>query len=358
MADGSVILEIDLQDDKFKAKLQALGAEAQSLTGGALASLDRWLEENRLQTLAWSQAAENAATAVRALASSAVSVISGADLQQAAAKAASGIPAGIRRQTGTVRAASAGLIMGVTSLWSAAAGQFQMAGQSAGGRINSGLLGARAGISATARGLASDVAVSFTGASDAYSAAGLSAARSLAGGLAAGQSGIVQTAMAGARSGYGAVGSLNWYSLGYNISAGIASGVRGGSYLITSAARAAAKSALGSAKSALGIHSPSRVFRDEVGRQIPSGIALGIERATPEAQAAIRVSADELLSSARAAVRPTMDSAAQSYVTQNTVYQKGGPESLRVTVPLTVDGREFARATAKYTGRQMAYLEV
>lgn len=35
MADGSVILEIDLQDDKFKAKLQSLGTAAQSLTGGA-----------------------------------------------------------------------------------------------------------------------------------------------------------------------------------------------------------------------------------------------------------------------------------------------------------------------------------
>ena len=33
------------------------------------------------------------------------------------------------------------------------------------------------------------------------------------------------------------------------------------------------------AKEALGIHSPSRVFRDEVGRYIPPGISEGIDKA-------------------------------------------------------------------------------
>lgn len=189
MADGSVILEIDLQDDKFKAKLQTLGAAAQSLTGGALWDLDRWLEANQIKTLAWSRAAENAAAAVRDLADSAVSAISGADLQRAAATAAAGIPVGIKRQTGAVKAASAGMIAGITALWSASAGRFQMAGQSAGLRINTGLLGTKAGLSATAGSLASGVASAFTESSGAYRTAGLSAAQSLAGGLAAGQIG-------------------------------------------------------------------------------------------------------------------------------------------------------------------------
>lgn len=358
MADGKVVIEIDLQDENFKTKLQSLGTAAQSLAGGALTDLDRWLEKNQLKTLAWSRAAENAAAAVRTLAASAVSSISGADLQQAAARAAAGIPAGIERQTGAVRAASISLIAGATAPWHAAAGQFQTVGLSAGGRINNGLLSARAGLSATARGLASGVAAAFTGASAVYGAAGLSAAQSLAGGIAAGQGQVLQASSAVIRAGYSGMSGLNWYGLGYNISAGVASGVRGGSYLITGAARAAAAAALAAAKSSLGIHSPSRVFRDEVGQMIPSGIALGIERSTPEAQAAVTLSADRLLSSAQAAVSPRVDDGARSYVTQNTIYQHSGREALLVTVPLTVDGREFARATAKYTGRQMAYLEV
>lgn len=40
-------------------------------------------------------------------------------------------------------------------------------------------------------------------------------------------------------------------------------------------------------KSKLGIHSPSRVFRDEIGKFIPRGIAVGIEADTDEAIKAI-----------------------------------------------------------------------
>lgn len=285
-------------------------------------------------------------------------VISRADLKGAATTAGAGISPGLRSQTGAVSAASQALITTIIALWHAAAGQFQTAGQQAGQQLNTGLLSGKSTLNSTANTLSTSVITVFTSASGAYHTAGLAAAQSLAGGLAAGQSGVVQAALAGAREGHAAVGNLGWYSLGYNISSGIASGVSGGSYLITSAARSAANAALSSAKSALGIHSPSRVFRDQVGRMIPSGIALGIETATPEAQAAVTLSADKLLSSARSAVRPRVDDAARSYVTQNTIFHNSGTGTICMTVPLTVDGREFARATAKYTGRQMAYLEV
>jgi hypothetical protein len=36
-------------------------------------------------------------------------------------------------------------------------------------------------------------------------------------------------------------------------------------------------SAFNAAKNALGIHSPSRLFRDEIGKQIDAGIALGVD---------------------------------------------------------------------------------
>ena len=39
-------------------------------------------------------------------------------------------------------------------------------------------------------------------------------------------------------------------------------------------------SLVGWAKSVLGIHSPSRIFRDEVGKWIPAGMAQGIDKAS------------------------------------------------------------------------------
>lgn len=64
--------------------------------------------------------------------------------------------------------------------------------------------------------------------------------------------------------------------VGKNIIEGVAQGIRNGIGRITSAARDAANRALSAAKGALGIHSPSKVFANEVGKWIPAGIAEGI----------------------------------------------------------------------------------
>lgn len=471
IADGKVIIEIDAEERGFLEKLQALGSAAESLTGGALQDLDRWLSDNQISTQAWSQMVCNATNTVvnsfslldtslgldlhsmaanlesnilaystwnanlktlmdaavqtgsqaavnfvlymqemgvgaadqiqqmvdnidytmqtfpplmeqavgagmtgvytqvengkqgvsyaaAGLMDGAVSVISGADLGGAAATASAGIGQGLAGQAGSIRAAGQSLIGGLTTLWNGAAGQFQAAGQLAGSRICAGLLSEKSHLTAVSDSLSTGAVSAFTQAGERFHAAGSGAAQKIAAGIAASQGQVVSAAASAASAAHGAVTGLGWYSLGYNIASGIASGVRGGSSLITSAARSAANSALASAKAALGIHSPSRVFRDEIGKMIPAGIALGIESATPRAGQAATVSAEALLTAAREAVRPTAAPAQQSYVTQNTVYRQGGTERLQLTVPLTVDGREFARATAKYTGRQMAYLEV
>lgn len=71
--------------------------------------------------------------------------------------------------------------------------------------------------------------------------------------------------------------SIDWLSLGGNIVKGIAQGILNGAGAIVDAAKGAAMSAFNAAKNALGIHSPSRLFRDEIGRQIDAGIALGVD---------------------------------------------------------------------------------
>ena len=70
--------------------------------------------------------------------------------------------------------------------------------------------------------------------------------------------------------------SVGWSSIGSSIISGIVSGIKNAAGGLASAAATAAKSALSAAKGALGIKSPSTVFRDQVGAMIPAGMALGI----------------------------------------------------------------------------------
>ena len=71
--------------------------------------------------------------------------------------------------------------------------------------------------------------------------------------------------------------SVNWGQVGLNIITGIASGLKNAAGKLVDAAVNAAKDALNWVKEKLGIHSPSRVFRDQVGRMIGEGMAVGIE---------------------------------------------------------------------------------
>lgn len=75
-----------------------------------------------------------------------------------------------------------------------------------------------------------------------------------------------------------AFNSIDWYDLGSNIIQGIVNGLRAGVDWITSAARDVAQKAKDAAKNLLGIESPSKVFRDEVGKMIDKGLAIGIDR--------------------------------------------------------------------------------
>ena len=74
--------------------------------------------------------------------------------------------------------------------------------------------------------------------------------------------------------------SFSWSSIGSNIISGIANGISSGASAIISAARSAAQAALNAAKRFLGIASPSKVMRDQVGKFIPEGMAVGIEANT------------------------------------------------------------------------------
>lgn len=73
----------------------------------------------------------------------------------------------------------------------------------------------------------------------------------------------------------------DWGEIGLDIIKGIASGITGAVGTLVDAAKEAAGNALDSVKDFLGIESPSKVFRDQVGKYMAQGMGVGFERYMP-----------------------------------------------------------------------------
>lgn len=105
-------------------------------------------------------------------------------------------------------------------------------------------------------------------------------------------------------------------SIGGDIVRGIARGITGAVGAVVSALGGVVSSAISAAKSRLGIASPSKVFRDEVGRWIPEGVAEGIE----EGAGAIQSAFDAAMDLSWAAPALGADASAGGTVGGGTVY--------------------------------------
>lgn len=105
-------------------------------------------------------------------------------------------------------------------------------------------------------------------------------------------------------------------SIGSQMVHGIARGITGAAGAVVSALGGVVSSAISAAKSRLGIASPSKVFRDEVGRWIPEGVAEGIE----EGAGAIQSAFDAAMDLSWAAPALGADASAGGTVGGGTVY--------------------------------------
>lgn len=65
-------------------------------------------------------------------------------------------------------------------------------------------------------------------------------------------------------------------SAGYNLITGLAKGIGNAVGAVISKAKEVASNVLGAVKGAFGIHSPSKVFRDQIGKQLMDGLGAGI----------------------------------------------------------------------------------
>ena len=339
--------------------LNALGSQADGLSlSGLMAQLTssanlarRW---GGSLTSAFSQAAAGARNAAAGLGT----------LQSAFTRtsaAAGTMAAGIRQSSAAVQGAVISMAAGAVNAASILPQRFRQVGGQSGSSLAAGLRQQMGAVTQSALAMTQGALAGANSAQAGFRQAGASAVSGYAQGLNSGSG----TATAAAANMVNlAKSSMNiggWYGLGYNISAGVAAGVRGGSGLISAAARSAAQSALSAAKRTLGVHSPSRVFRVEVGRQIPAGLAQGILEAAPQAQRAVGRTAQVLADTGKAALRPSgalpaMGKASTAAAVPHT-FGGEAQKPMVIETPVYLDGREIARATARYQGRRMAYLE-
>lgn len=89
---------------------------------------------------------------------------------------------------------------------------------------------------------------------------------------------------------------VNWLSVGKNIVKGIAKGIGDFAWILVDKMTGLASKAFDSVKSFFGIHSPSRLMRDKVGKMLPAGISVGLERAFPDTIKTFMNQAKELAS--------------------------------------------------------------
>lgn len=137
-------------------------------------------------------------------------------------------------------------------------------------------------------------------------------------------------------------------SAGNNIIQGLINGIKGAIGNAVAAVKGAASNIVNAAKSALGIHSPSRVFRDEVGKMIPAGLGVGVTMNEKLAVQPVQSMVSSLLPSS------LMSPVAGGMSSPVVLSDNNGP---RVSAPITVNASDPTMA-ARETVRMINFAYV
>lgn len=144
-------------------------------------------------------------------------------------------------------------------------------------------------------------------------------------------------------------GAGSWLvSAGNNIIQGLINGIKGAISNAVAAVKGVASSIVDAVKGALGIHSPSRVFRDEVGKMIPAGLGIGVEMNENLAVRPVQSMISDLLPSS---LSGSLSTPMASPVALN---ENNGP---RVSAPITVNASDPTMA-ARETVRMINFCYV
>lgn len=222
---------------------------------------------------------QSASDFIKSTAVGAMSALAG-EGQTAGSNFGGGISTGINSSQGSVAGASLGMTLAAAGQMISMTFKGMTAGQQFGGGISLGIGTKQGQVSSSSKGLQSTARQSVASlGSDGRSAGGqfgggLASGISSRGGAVGGaSSSLKHTANAHLQGGFGGA-----YSAGLSIGEGLSAGIYAMAGSVASAAASIAGAAVSAARSALRINSPSKVFRDQIGRAIPEGMAVGIEK--------------------------------------------------------------------------------
>lgn len=146
---------------------------------------------------------------------------------------------------------------------------------------------------------------------------------------------------------------IDWKSVGKSIIDGIVRGITNAGSSIMQSAKEAAQSALRAAKEALGIHSPSRIFENEVGKMIDMGLAAGIENNVDSVSKSMKALSKATVGSIDTDFRTVFDTTAFENVTRQpssvSVDDALDGVILQVINQVTVDGTPLKEKVSQYT---------
>ena len=161
----------------------------------------------------------------------------------------------------------------------------------------------------------------------------------------------------------GAFTAVDWRSIGTNIVQGIWNGITGLWDGLVNSVKQSVENLWNSAKRALGIASPSKKFK-YIGEMSVEGTMECFEDQEAEMTRVVHDVYSGLSDTAQDALRP-VDVSYNGYGRENieqqvsyTLQATGTTGGTTIIVPLSVDGREIARATAWSMGEQLAWREV
>lgn len=217
-----------------------------------------------------------AASAASGMMDGVVTEVESADTESAGAEVGSGAASGIESQQGSVEASAQVLVDSAISTFTNASGDFEAAGTDSGTQIKIGLLLQKESVTAAAQALADGVNTAWTNTAKAFQESGSAADENIASGIDANADAVSSAAGELAQGAVSAINGIDWTSVGYNMAAGIASGIRSGRSGVVNAAVDVVNAAVSAAKSAADINSPSKVMEDEVGFQMTAGVATGM----------------------------------------------------------------------------------
>lgn len=145
----------------------------------------------------------------------------------------------------------------------------------------------------------------------------------------------------------------DWLQLGRDIISGIIRGLEAAGSALWDAITNIARGAFNSVKSFFGIASPSKLMRDQIGKQIPAGMAQGIDEGADEVEESMTALSDQAFGALSVGVDYDLPDLA-GYA-QGLGASISAASSTEIIVPVMLDGREIARGSAWYMNEQLAW---